>query len=207
MLGYVVVLDPATVPRDLWLRMRTTSTHKLLVQAMPLKDLPEANVRAIVWTSLYAAVLLLILLVLLVVWWGHREAVLGGYLIRHVNYMFYGVSYLGLTDVLLHDNIPPDFLDQGFSLSVILTLPLGLWFDMSMLKTYRSNPLLLKLLRLMGWSSLGMLAMFLAGHTRLALAYTVQHMLVASILIFAAAWSSQPEPEVQWLLCINMQVV
>jgi signal transduction histidine kinase len=199
-LGYAFVVPAASAPRDLWIRLRSTSSHQLLIKAMPSDQLAAANTRAIVWTALYAAILILMLMALLIAWLVQPEPVLRAYLVRHTNYILYGVSYLGLTDLLLYDLIPPGLLDQGFSLFVVLTLPLGLWFDITLLKTYNPNPRLLTAIKVLAWASLGLVALLLTGHARLALQLTVQNLLLATLLVFATAWSTKPEPLVERLV-------
>ncbi|WP_346309139.1 ATP-binding protein [Limnohabitans sp.] len=199
-LGYAFNLPAHPQPREVWLQLRSTSAHQLTLQALSAGQLPAANTRAIVWTALYAAVLLLMLLALLSIWWVQRDAVLTAYLVRHTNYILYGVTYLGLTDLLLDQVLPPGWLDRGFSLLVVMTLPLGLWFDITLLKTYKPHPLLIKALQLLAWASLGLVPLLLAGHARLALQTTVMALALAVPLVFATAWSAQPEAAVERLM-------
>lgn len=199
-LGYAFNLPAHPEPREVWLQMRSTSAHQLTLQAFSADQLPAANTRAIVWTALYAAVLLLMLLALMSIWWVQRDAVLTAYLVRHTNYILYGVTYLGLTDLMLDQVLPPGWLDRGFSLFVVMTLPLGLWFDITLLKTYKPHPLLIKALQLLAWASLGLVPLLLAGHARLALQSTVMGLALAVPLVFATAWSAQPEASVERLM-------
>lgn len=199
-LGYAFNLPAHPQPREVWLQLRSTSAHQLTLQAFSADQLPAANTRAIVWTALYAAVLLLMLLALLSIWWVQRDAVLTAYLVRHTNYILYGVTYLGLTDLLLDQVLPPGWLDRGFSLLVVMTLPLGLWFDITLLKTYKPHPLLIKALQLLAWASLGLVPLLLAGHARLALQTTVMALALAVPLVFATAWTAKPEAAVERLM-------
>lgn len=200
MLGYVFTLPAHPEPRNVWLQLRSTSAHLLTVQALPAAQLPAANNRAIAWTAIYSAVLLLMLLALLSIWWVQRDAVLSAYLVRHTNYILYGVTYLGLSDLLLSDELAPGLLDKGFSCLVVLTLPLGLWFDITLLKTYKPHPILIKALQVMAWAGLGLLALLLTGHTRLALQSTVLGLTFALLLVFASAWTAKPEEAVERLM-------
>lgn len=200
MLGYIFTLPAHPEPRNVWLQLRSTSAHLLTVQALPAAQLPAANNRAIAWTAIYSAVLLLMLLALLSIWWVQRDVVLAAYLVRHTNYILYGVTYLGLSDLLLSDVITPGLLDKGFSCLVVLTLPLGLWFDIALLKTYKPHPILIKALQVMAWAGLGLLALLLAGHTRLALQSTVMGLTLAVPLVFATAWTAKPEAAVEQLM-------
>jgi signal transduction histidine kinase len=200
-LAYSFVLPASAEPRTLWLQLKSTNSHRLNIEVVPAHRLQEVNNHGMVWTSLYAALLLLMLLALLSAWWVQPDAVLGTYLVRHLNYMFYGVTYLGLTGLLLpQDWLPNGWLDWAFSMSVVLTLPLGLWFDIRLLSTYRPHRLWLRSLQVMAWGSLFMVALMLAGQARWALQLTVQLMMLAVLLLFAAAWSSQPDPRVEHLM-------
>ncbi len=200
-LAYSFVLPASAQPRTLWLQLKSTNSHRLNIEVVPADRLQEVNNLGMVWTSLYAAVLLLMLLALLSAWWVQPDAVLGTYLVRHLNYMLYGVSYLGLTGLLLpQDWLPDGWLDWAFSMSVVLTLPLGLWFDIRLLSTYQPHRLWLRALQAMAWGSLFMVALMLAGQARWALQLTVQLMMLAVLLLFAAAWSSRPDPRVEHLM-------
>lgn len=200
-LGYHFMLPASPAPRDLWIQLRSTNSHRLHMQALPADQLPSAETQAMVWTALYAAVLLLMLLALVSAYWVQPEAVLGVYLVRHINYMFYGVSYLGLTGLLLPEGLLPyGWLDQAFSLTVVLTLPLGLWFEVRLLSTYQPHRLWLLALKALAWGSLLMVALLLAGHARWALQLTVNTMMLAVLVLFGAAWSCKPDPAVERLM-------
>jgi len=200
MLGYIFTLPAHPEPRNVWLQLRSTSAHLLTVQALPASQLPAANNRAIAWTAIYSAVLLLMLLALLSIWWVQRDAVLTAYLVRHTNYILYGVTYLGLSDLLLSDGRASGLLDKGFSCLVVLTLPLGLWFDITLLRTYKPRPILINALQLMAWAGLALLALLMAGHTRFALQSTVMGLTLAVPLVFATAWTARPEAAIERLM-------
>ena len=200
-LGYHFILPAGSTPRDLWIQLRSTNSHRLHIQALPADQLPSADTLALVWTALYAAVLLLMLLALASVYWVQPEAVLGVYLVRHLNYMFYGVGYLGLTGLLVpQDLLPYGWLDKVFSLSVVLTLPLGLWFEVRLLSTYQPHRLWLLALKALAWGSLLMVVLMLAGYARWALQITVNTMMLAVLVFFGAAWSCKPDPTVERLM-------
>ena len=64
-LGYAFILPASNAPRDLWLRLRSTSAHLRMVQALPADQLAVVNTRSIAWSAFYAALSLLILLAFL----------------------------------------------------------------------------------------------------------------------------------------------
>lgn len=200
MLAYVFILPASAEPRELLIQLRSTSSHKLMIEAMTEDQLPAASNRAMVWISVYAALMFIILLALLSVWLVQPEMVLGAYVIRHAFYSMYAITFLGLPHLLFAEAPSLEPLDSGFSLLVILILPVALWFDIVFLKTYRPQPHLLKAMQGLALGSLIFLVMFLLGHDRLALELTVQVVLLCSLVVFAAAWSTRPDPAVQRLM-------
>lgn len=200
-LGYSIVLPASPQPRDLWLRLQSTSTQRLSIEALPLDELAAAETRMLAWTAIYAAILLLMLLALLSVWWVQRERVLGVYLVRHCVYMVYGLSYLGLPSLLLPEGAtPPGFMDSTFSLFVASTLPVGLWFDITLLSGYRPHVRLVQLLKLIAWSSLILPLMVLAGRSGMALQTTVQGLMLAALLVFVSALTCRPDTSIERLM-------
>lgn len=199
-LGYSFVLPASATPRDVWVQLRTTSAQQLQFQAMPAADLKAAEARAIVWASLYAAVLLLMLLALLGAWFVQREKVLGGYLLRHTVYLIYGVSYLGLPLLLLDGLVPAGLFHAILSLSITALLPVGLWFDITLLKTYQPRPVLLRAAQGLGVLSVALPIVWLLGYERNAVHATVMGLIPATLLVFAMAISTRPSPQVQQLM-------
>ena len=199
-LGYTFTLPAAAKDRTLWVKLRSTSAHRLSIHAMPQDELPAANTQAVVWVSLYAAILLLMLLALLSIWWVQHERVLGMYLLRHSVYMVYGLGYLGLPALLLPNTVSNEFLGLLFSLAVTATLPTGLWFDLTLLSSYRPQRHLLGLLKLMTLASLVLPILALTGQTRIALQTTVSGLMLGAILVFVTALSCRPDPSVERLM-------
>ena len=206
-LGYSFVLPASDSPRDIWLQLRSTSAHQLHFQAMPADELAADETRAIVWTSLYAAVLLLMLLALLSAWWVQKEVVLGIYLLRHATFMLYATGYLGLPLLLLHNSLPAGSLHAMFSLAVCTTLPVGLWFDIALLKTYAPRPWLLRLAQGLCALSLALPLLWLMGHERLALQSTVTSFVPAALLVFAMAVTVRPAASVEQLMPKRVMLV
>lgn len=200
-LGYTFELPAASAQRDVWLKLRSTSAHQLVAEAMPTDQLQVIKTRAIVWVALYTALLLISLLVLIGVWFFQRDRVLGAYLARHAMFMCYGMGFLGLPGTLLSNiPVPPGFWDITFSLSAVTTLSLGLWFDIALLSTYNPNRYLLRLLKILAWLSPGLAVLLLSGYQRQALQLNAQAVLLASLLVFISAWSTSPDPSVERLV-------
>ncbi len=199
-LGHSFTLPASQKPRDIWLRLKTSSAHWLNAQVLPLDQVPQAATRQIIWAALYTAVLLLILFVLFAIWWTQRERVLGTYLLRHAAYTCYGSAYLGLPTLLLSDWLPASFFDQAFSLIAVLMLPLSILFDHSFLAGYSPRKPWLAALKLMGLSGAGVVLVMLSGHTRLALELNAYVLMAGVTVILLTALSCQSTPDVEQIM-------
>ena len=199
-LGHSFKLKASTAPRDVWLRLESTSSHFLDVKAFPLDQTTQAGTRQIIWATLYAAVLALMLFVLLSIWSMQRDRVLGAYLVRHAVYTYYGAAYLGLPTLLLSDWLPPTFFDLAFSISATIIVPLGLWFDVSFLSGYRPHKHLLRMLKVIGILSVGVVLILVAGHTRIALQMNAYVLMISVILMAMTAASCRPDPSIEQIM-------
>lgn len=199
-LGHSFELPASATSRDVWLRLQTTSSHFLNVDAIPLNAVSLDTSRQIAWATLYTAIQLLILFTLLSIWWLQRDRVLSAYLLRHMVYMYYGVAYLGLPTLMLSDWLPPAFFDFAFSISAIAVVPAGLFFDLTLLASYRPNKHLLVLLKTMSVISLGLLVALMTGHVRLSLQANALILMVGTVVLALAAITSQPDPLTQQIM-------
>lgn len=199
-LGHSFTLPASTTTREVWLRLQTTSAHWLNAQVLPMDQIPQAGTRQIIWAALYTAVQLLILFVLLAIWWAQRDRVLGAYLLRHALYTWYGSAYLGLPTLLLSAWLPATVLDQAFSLSAVLMLPLSVYFDHAFLSGYTPRKHWLTLLKLVGLLGVGLVLLMLSGHTRLALQLNAYALMTGVTVMLLTALSCQSHPAVEQIM-------
>lgn len=199
-LAHVFVLPAGGQARDVWLRLSTASAHRLAVQALTVEQAGLAAARQMAWASLYTAVLLLLLLLLAAIWWGQRDAVLGTYLVRLACYALYGAGYLGLPQVLLAGQVPPQALDAAFSFAATAMLPAGVLFDVVFLSHYGARRAWLGVLAAIGLFGVVLVGVLLAGYTRLALELNIQALMVGNVVVTLAAFACRPSPAVRQLV-------
>lgn len=199
-LGFSLELPGSAQARDVWLRVQTTSAHRLDAQALPANEAIEASARHLVWSSLYAATLVLMFLVLLLAWLFQRDRLLGTFLLRHAGFSWFAISYLGLPTLLWGQYLSPGFFDKAFSLATLTALPLGIWFDITFLSSYRPHRLLRALLPLLGLVGVGLVLAFKLGQESEALQWNVHLIALTSLAVLAAALSSRPDPSVEQLM-------
>lgn len=206
-LGHAFELPAQATTREVWLKLQTTSSHLLDIEAIPLDQLGQASSQQIITAAMYISVLALILFVLLAIWWVQRDKVLGLYLMRHTVYTYYGAAYLGLPTLLLSAWVPPSVFDGAFSACAIVLAPLGIWFDTTLLSSYRPHPTLMRLLKLLGLVGLGVLSLFIAGFTREALQANVLVLMAATLVMTLTALSCQPAPHTEQIMPKKVMVI
>ncbi len=199
-LGFALALPASSQPRDVWLRLKSTSAHRMTIEAMPLDELPRAQAHSLIGAALYGAFLLLMLLVLLAAWAIQSDRALAFFLVRHALFSLFAISYMGLPALVFSDLFPPVFYDRLFSLVTILSVPAGLAFDITLLASYNAPRWLVRLLKLFVPVGLGLAVLLLLGYERQALEANVQLIAGVSLLIYAAAWMSRPQPAVELLM-------
>lgn len=199
-LGHSFELPPNAHNRDIWIRLQTTSSHFLNIQAIPVDLVAQTSTQQIVWSVLYVSVLLLILFVLIFIWWAQRDKVLGAYLVRHAIYTYYGAAYLGLPTMLLSGWLPPAFFDLAFSFSAIIIAPIGILFDVMFLSGYRPQRHLLWMLKAIGLMSLVVLLTLLAGHVRMALQANILILMTATVVMTVTALTSKSDPSTEQIM-------
>ena len=199
-LGFSLKLPGSAQPREVWLQIQSTSAHRLDVQALPANEAIEASARHLLWSSLYAATLGLMFVVLLLGWLFQRDPLMGTFLLRHASFSWFAISYLGLPTLIWGDHLSPVFFDKAFSVATLSALPLGVWFDIALLSSYRPRPVLMHLLKLMGLGGVVLLVAFQAGLERWALQWNVQLIALATVIELVAALSCRPDPAVEQLM-------
>lgn len=198
--GFSFDLAPSDQPRDLWLRLQTSSAHLLLADVVALEQLDWVMAGSIVEPSVYITLMLILFFILLASWWLQRDRVIAAYLMRHLAVAYYICGFYGLPTLWLSDWLPPLFFDKAFSMSVLLVLPLAVRFDQAILTSYRPHRTLLWLVKSLPWVSLFLLLPFVLGMESLALQLNSLLLLAFACIVFAASLSCRPPESVELLL-------
>jgi signal transduction histidine kinase len=131
------VIPAQQTSREVWLRLSTTSTQLMHVEALSPRDLLRDEHG--LWLA-YSALLALILSFLVWVflaWLRDRDPVNGIFVLRQTVLLVYTASYLGYHRILLSSVISPLAQDQFYSWMVVLTTGLSFVFEYRLLSEYR----------------------------------------------------------------------
>lgn len=176
-----------TAPRHVWLRIETSSTRLIDVQALsPVAAQAQEQLEERVQAA-FLALLAVSLLWALVQWLYARDRVVGIFAIKQAFVLGWATLLLGYGPALVGGWLAPTTIDRLTSVLVVTITSLSLWFDRALLSGYAVPALGLRALYgLIALLPLE-LALMLAGYTSLALAINTGIVVVGVVLIFALA--------------------
>ncbi len=188
-LSHTFVIPAGAEPRSIWLRVRSTSTTLLTVEAMTRPEMSTSELNLNVAYFLALAVIAMFVLLVIINWPGHREILYPLFVIRQVFYLIYTASLFGLHRLLLKDFSPP-FLDALYSWIVVGSTAIAVLFEREFLSEYSPRlPTKLALNGLLCWSALA-IAMLLFGDVGQALKANMMLNAVAVLTFLLIALTS-----------------
>ena len=192
-LGFLVY--PQAPATTYYLRLESTSTSLLEVQALAPAEANRRDAVLALWNFAYLALLLAI------VFWGiqdylqYRQTVIGLFVIYQAANVLYTFGIMGYFTVfeVSHSS---GFSDIATSLSVLAITPAAILFHKTFLKPYRPNWLLMQTINLLLLLSLLQPVLYLAGWEQRALSNNAALGLIASfagvIMAFSIRQQGQP---------------
>ena len=132
--SFLIPAQPA--PREVWLRLVTTSTQLMHVEALaPREMLREEQSLGLVYAGLLAVILSCLIWVLLA-WLRDRDQVNGLFVLRQTVLFLYTACFLGYHRIVLSGHVTPDTQDALYSWLVLLTSGLSCLFEYRFLSEY-----------------------------------------------------------------------
>lgn len=186
-LAYTFVIPGGSQPREVWLRMVTTSTSMVDIEAFTPEELQGSELHM---QLLYFGVLAVIAMFMLLVlgnWIGQRESLQAFFVLRQIYFLFYTAALFGLHRHFLSGVMSPDALDMLFSCMAIGATALTFGFEYKFLSEY-SPPKWVKtvLYGLFVWCLL-VVTLLLSGHVMLALKFNMILNTVGVVTLFFLA--------------------
>lgn len=161
-LHHTFVIPAQQVPREVWLRLVSTSTQLIHVEALtPREMLREEHGLWLVYSGLLALIFSSLVWVLMA-WLRDHDVVNGTFVLRQSVLLVYTACYLGYHRLMLSPWLAPSAQDALYSWLVLLTTGLSTAFEYRFLSEYtlpRWGHVLMR--GLLGCSALAMLLMLL----------------------------------------------
>jgi signal transduction histidine kinase len=135
-LHHTFVVPTQAEPRYVWLRLSTTSTQLMHVEALSPRDMLREEHGLWLAYSALLAVLFSCWLWVFLAWLKDRDPVNGIFVVRQMVLLLYTASFLGYHRMLMADGVTPLSQDFFYNILVLLTTALSVFFEYRFLREY-----------------------------------------------------------------------
>ncbi|MEY4662307.1 MAG: hypothetical protein RLZZ239_780, partial [Pseudomonadota bacterium] len=135
-LTHTFVIPAGDQARHVWLRLKTTSTSLINVEAFTPVDMLEREYHLLIGYCLVLSLVLVFLIVVFINWINYREPLYAAFVVRHALYFVYTASFFGFHRYLLDGVIEAKYLDLAYNWFVIGATGFSLWFESRFLREY-----------------------------------------------------------------------
>jgi len=135
-LSFLVPIARGTQPRDIWVRLVSTSTRQIDVQAM---DIDELNRRALTHSLLFSAYIGLIAVLAvwgIVYWVFSRDAIVGAFGLMQIGALLFALASLGYMRALWPQDWPAWLLDESTTVFSIAAVSVAIWFHVLLIREF-----------------------------------------------------------------------
>jgi len=146
-LNHNFVIERSNQPRDIWLRLKTSSSNSISIRVLPIEEALVLDQQQDVATGLIIAALVLFWMWSLIYWWRSREPIAVALVISQGLSVLYATTLWGYWRLWFGDLLTPEVID---TLSVLFIVSSGnafLWFHIRFLTEFDPSLWGLRLLR------------------------------------------------------------
>jgi hypothetical protein len=136
-LNFNFVIPKGNAPRTIWLRLVTSSTSLIYVEALGLAELRKSDRHIELIYSIILALLVLFVAWGMFHWSAHRDKVVGAFVLKQLVGLGFALTTMGYLRFLLSDALPPSVLDKCGSMLVLAYTSAAIWFDLQLLRDYQ----------------------------------------------------------------------
>ena len=168
-LTHTFVIPEGDKPRFLLLRLKTTSTTLVHIEALSADDMLHSEIHMMLSYYFVLSLIAVFLILVFINWLNYKDSLYALFVVRHAIYFVYSASFFGFHRLLLGDLIEARILDIGYNWLVIGATGFSIWFETRLLREYSPPNWAKKILNgLLAWSAIAALIL-LFGEARLAL--------------------------------------
>ena len=135
-LAHAFVVPAGDQPRTLWIRLKTTSTTLINIEAFTPAEMQRSEFNLQMRCFAILAVVAMFMLLVLINWFNYRETLYAFFVVRQVYYFFYTASAFGFHRYFLSDVMDADQLNLFFSWVVIGATLISFGFEYRFLREY-----------------------------------------------------------------------
>lgn len=180
------------VPRDVWLRLSSTSTRQISVQALNMDELNRLIYHQQLLFSLYIGIIILFIAWGLVHWLFSREKIFGVFGLMQSVALFFALGSLGYTRVFWPDAWPAQWLDLVTSVCSILSVSSAIYFHFVLIREFDPPRWIVQLQRLLlALQPIKLVLLLAFDESILALHINMYEVLFAPALFWTSVWFSR----------------
>jgi signal transduction histidine kinase len=135
-LTHTFVITAGDQPRYVWLRLKTTSTSMINVEAFTPVDMLAREYHLLIGYCLVLSLIVVFLILVFINWLNYREPLYAVFVVRHVLYLIYTSSFFGFHRYLLDGLVDARYLDLIYNWFVVGATGFSLWFESRFLREY-----------------------------------------------------------------------
>lgn len=188
--SFSFVLPRGEAPRDVWIRLETTSSSLIDVDVLTPEQAARAELQQAVASALYLGVVCMMAAWGFVQWLLVRRVVLLAFVIKQIAALVLSLAVFGYLRVLLDGVVDPPAIDAMTTLGVVAVAWMGFIFECLFLRHYR--PARWAFALLLAGCAIGPVALMLiaAGMTQLALSTSVNVTAIGMVVAMLAVLST-----------------
>ncbi len=149
-LNHGFVIPGSDKPRTIWLRLKTSSSSLIHVDAMKLDDAQHADRKQEMWYGLMMGILVLFFLWALLQWTLQRESLMAVFLLSQLVAVFYAAAYVGYTRLFSAGLLPTLFIERSNNVMFCLYVAMGMLFHYRFLKEFQASRFGLRVMAVVG---------------------------------------------------------
>lgn len=172
-LAYTFEIPAGAQSRDVWLRLKSTSTSLIVIEAFTQDEMLDSEFNLQLTYFAVLAVVAMFMLLVLINWFNYRESLYAFFVVRQIYYFFYIASLFGLHRYFLSGVMSASSLDVLFSWMVVCATAVAFGFEYKFLQEY-SPPKWAKavLMGMLLWC-VSVVVLMLLGHVSQAVKYNM----------------------------------
>lgn len=185
------VLPRGNAPRDVWLRLSTTTSTLTDVEVVTESEAKVKDWRQAIGTMIYIAVLVLCLGWAVMAWMLLHDRLILCYVVREAGAIAYAFAVLGGLRAMTWTWLPPVWIHGMVNFLACFIVAIALWFDLQLLSRYRPHPGALWVLRAGVAGSAIAAVIAVAGSVPLAFQLNSWVAVLSPLVLLATAFSTR----------------
>lgn len=135
-LSFLLPIAHGEQPRDVWVRLVSTSTRQIDVQAMDMDTVNQQSLSSSLLFAAYVGLIAVLAMWGIVHWLFNRDAIVGAFGLSQIAALLYALASLGHLRALWPQHWPAWVLDETTTVFSITAVSVAIWFHVQLLREF-----------------------------------------------------------------------